>query len=49
MEHCSKKPGDEKEIPAFGPDSVEMAMRHAVAHPFDREPAWWVCCQHDRE
>lgn len=27
MEHCSKKPGDEKEIPAFGPDSIEMAMR----------------------
>jgi transposase-like protein len=27
MEHCTKKPGDEKEIPAFGPDSIEMAMR----------------------
>jgi transposase-like protein len=27
MEHCSKKPGDEKEIPAFGPDSIELAMR----------------------
>jgi hypothetical protein len=27
MEHCAKKPGDEKEIPAFGPDSIEMAMR----------------------
>ena len=27
MEHCSKKPGEEKEIPAFGPDSIEMAMR----------------------
>jgi len=27
MEHCTKKPGDEKEIPAFGADSIEMAMR----------------------
>ena len=27
MEHCTKKPGDEKEIPAFGPDSIELAMR----------------------
>jgi transposase-like protein len=27
MEHCTKKPGDEKEIPVFGPDSLEMAMR----------------------
>jgi putative transposase len=27
MEHCTKKPGDGKEIPAFGPDSIEMAMR----------------------
>lgn len=27
MEHCTKKPGDEKEIPAFGPDSIEMVMR----------------------
>jgi putative transposase len=27
MEHCTKKPGDEKEIPAFGPDSIEMAIR----------------------
>lgn len=27
MEHCTKKPGEEKEIPAFGPDSIEMAMR----------------------
>jgi len=27
MEHCSKKPGDEKEIPAFGRDSIEHAMR----------------------
>jgi transposase-like protein len=27
MEHCTKKPGEEKEIPAFGPDSIELAMR----------------------
>jgi putative transposase len=27
MEHCTKNPGDEKEVPAFGPDSIEMAMR----------------------
>ena len=27
MGHCTKKPGDEKEIPAFGPDSIELAMR----------------------
>lgn len=30
MEHCSKKPGDEKEIPAFGPDSIEIAMRTRI-------------------
>ena len=30
MEHCTKKPGDEKEIPAFGPDSIEMAMRTRI-------------------
>jgi transposase-like protein len=27
MEHCTKKTGEEKEIPAFGPDSLEQAMR----------------------
>jgi putative transposase len=27
MEHCTKKRGEEKEIPAFGPDSIELAMR----------------------
>jgi hypothetical protein len=27
MEHRTKKPGEEKEIPAFGPDSIEAAMR----------------------
>lgn len=30
MEHCTKKPADEKEIPAFGPDSIEMAMRTRI-------------------
>lgn len=32
MEHCTKKPRDEKEIPAFGPDSIEMAMRLDSRH-----------------
>ena len=27
MEHCTKKPGEEKEIPAFGPDCIELSMR----------------------
>jgi transposase-like protein len=27
MEHCTRKPGDEKEMPAFGRDSIEQAMR----------------------
>ena len=27
MEHCTKKPGDEKEIPEFGRDSIEQTMR----------------------
>jgi transposase-like protein len=27
MEHCTRTPGDEKEIPEFGPDSIEMEMR----------------------
>jgi transposase-like protein len=30
MEHCTKKPVDEKEIPAFGPDSIEIAMRTRI-------------------
>jgi len=30
MEHCTKKPGDEKEIPPFGPDSIERAMRTRI-------------------
>jgi hypothetical protein len=30
MEHCTKKPGDEKEIPEFGPDSIEMAVRTRI-------------------
>ena len=30
MEHCTKKPGDDKEIPAFGSDSIEMAMRQRI-------------------
>ncbi|HET9262104.1 MAG TPA: hypothetical protein VFO14_03580, partial [Vicinamibacterales bacterium] len=28
--HRTKKPGEEKEIPAFGPDSIEMAMRRRI-------------------
>src|SRR5436190_23039555 len=27
MEHCTRKPGDEKEIPEFGFDSIEQGMR----------------------
>jgi putative transposase len=27
MDDCTRKPGDEKEIPEFGPDSIEVAMR----------------------
>ena len=27
MDNCTRKPGEEKEIQAFGPDSIEMAMR----------------------
>jgi hypothetical protein len=30
MEHCTKKAGDEKEIPLFGRDSVEQAMRQRI-------------------
>ena len=30
MEHCTKKPGEEKGIPAFGADSIEMAMRQRI-------------------
>jgi transposase-like protein len=30
MEHCTRKPGEEKEIPEFGPDSIEMAMRMRI-------------------
>ncbi len=30
MEHCTKKPGNEKEIPEFGPDSIEVAMRARI-------------------
>jgi putative transposase len=30
MEHCTRKPGDEKEIPEFGFDSIEQAMRRRI-------------------
>ena len=30
MEHCTRKPGDEKEIPTFGSDSIEQAMRQRI-------------------
>jgi transposase-like protein len=30
MEHCTKKLGDEKEIPEFGKDSIELAMRQRI-------------------
>src|SRR5437762_2017470 len=31
MEHCTSKPGDEKEIPAFGPDSPEVIVGVCLA------------------
>ena len=31
MANDTRKPGDEKEIPAFGRDSIEMAMRQRIA------------------
>lgn len=30
MEHCSRKPEDGKEIPAFGPDTIETRMRERI-------------------
>jgi len=30
MEHCTRKPGDEKAIPEFGRDSIEQAMRQRI-------------------
>jgi transposase-like protein len=30
MDDCTRKPGDEKEIPEFGPDSIEQAMRRRI-------------------
>ena len=30
MEHCTKKPSDEKEIPAWGPDTIEARMRTRI-------------------
>jgi transposase-like protein len=30
MEHCTRKPGDEKETPEFGPDSIEQGMRQRI-------------------
>ena len=30
MENCTKKPGDEKELPPFGHDSIEVAMRQRI-------------------
>jgi len=30
MEDCTRKPGDEKGIPEFGPDSIEKAMRMRI-------------------
>jgi transposase-like protein len=30
MEHCTKKPGDEKEIPPWGPDTIEARMRRRI-------------------
>jgi putative transposase len=30
MEHCTRKPGDEKEIGAWGPDTIETRMRTRI-------------------
>ena len=30
MEHCTKKPGDEKDIPTWGPDTIEERMRRRI-------------------
>jgi putative transposase len=30
MEHCTKKASDEKEIPAWGPDTIEARMRRRI-------------------
>jgi transposase-like protein len=30
MEHCTRKPGDEKEIPPFGADTIEARMRNRI-------------------
>jgi putative transposase len=30
MEHCTSKPGDEKEIPTWGPDTIEARMRTRI-------------------
>jgi transposase-like protein len=36
MEHCTKKPGEEKAIPAFGPDSIEMGMRARIRETIEK-------------
>ncbi len=36
MEHCTKKPGEEKAIPAFGPDSIEMGMRTRIRETIEK-------------
>jgi transposase-like protein len=35
MEHCTSKSGDEKGIPAFGVDSIEMAMRLRIRNTIE--------------
>ncbi len=30
MEHCTKKPGSEKAIPSYGPDTIERRMRERI-------------------
>ena len=30
MDHCTKKPGSEKEIPLYGPDTIETRMRQRI-------------------
>ena len=30
MEHCTKKPGSEKEVQSYGPDAIETRMRGRI-------------------
>jgi putative transposase len=36
MKDCTRKPGDEKEIPAWGPDTIEARMRARIRDTIER-------------